>query len=87
MKSPTVLSECDKDALRTWAGHRCKYTTGILERGCGREADKARGVAFETTSDWTSTVSLSPGINQLFLLQLLDTMSLAVWTTAPVLTL
>ena len=25
--------------------HRCEYTTGILERGCGREADKARGVA------------------------------------------
>ena len=45
MKSPTVLSECDKDALRTWAGHRCEYTTGILEQGCGREADKARGVA------------------------------------------
>ena len=26
-------------------GHRCEYTTGFLERGCGREADKARGVA------------------------------------------
>ena len=25
--------------------HRCEYTTGFLERGCGREADKARGVA------------------------------------------
>ena len=25
--------------------HRCEYTTGILEQGCGREADKARGVA------------------------------------------
>ena len=23
----------------------CEYTTGFLERGCGREADKARGVA------------------------------------------
>ena len=22
-----------------------EYTTGIIERGCGREADKARGVA------------------------------------------
>ena len=25
--------------------HRREYTTGIIERGCGREADKARGVA------------------------------------------
>ena len=25
--------------------HRCEYTTGFLERGCGREADKARGIA------------------------------------------
>ena len=23
--------------------HRCEYTTGIIERGCGREANKARG--------------------------------------------
>ena len=22
--------------------HRCEYTTGIIERGCGRETDKAR---------------------------------------------
>ena len=32
---------CNKYLLR----HRCEYTTGFLERGCGREADKARGVA------------------------------------------
>ena len=25
--------------------HRCEYTTGIIERGCGRETDKARGAA------------------------------------------
>ena len=25
--------------------HRCEYTMGFLERGCGQEADKARGVA------------------------------------------
>ena len=25
--------------------HHCKCTMGILEQGCGREADKARGVA------------------------------------------
>ena len=24
---------------------RCEYTTGIIERGCGRETDKARGAA------------------------------------------
>ena len=25
--------------------HRREYSTGIIERGCGREADKARGGA------------------------------------------
>ena len=43
--SVMTLSSYDEQVYMYLLRHRCEYTTGIIERGCGRETDKARGAA------------------------------------------
>ena len=38
-------NSCNRNNIMYLLRHRCKYTTGIIELGCGRVANKARGAA------------------------------------------
>ena len=38
--------------------HRCEYTTGFLERGCGREATPSALSGFETKSEFKKSRSI-----------------------------